>query len=62
MKVQLLNRCNIDILFRESPECAFVVKEKGKQFVEESKALPIIPRVKNHLDKFDVDKQNKNVL
>ena len=62
MKVQLLNRCNIGILLRESPECAFVVKEKGKQFVEESKALPINPRVKNLLDKFDVDKQNKNVL
>ena len=46
MKVQLLIRCNIDVLLRESPECAFVVKEKGKQFVEESKALPANPKVR----------------
>ena len=39
-----------------------MVKEKGKQFVEESKDLPINPRVRKLLDRFDVDKQNRNVL
>merc|ERR1719219_992574 len=32
---------------RESPDCSFVVKEKGKQFVEESKALPDNPKFSN---------------
>ena len=58
----MLNCCNIDLLLRKSPECAYVLKEKGKQFVEESNALPINPRVRKLLDRFDVDKQNKNVL
>ena len=43
------NSSQNNILPRESPECAFVVKEKGKQFVEESKALPINPMVKTFL-------------
>ena len=56
------NSSKNNILPRKSPECPFVLKEKGKQFVEESKALPSNPRVKNLFDKFEVDKQNKNVL
>ena len=35
----------LDSVTRESPDCSFVVKEKGKQFVEESKALPDNPKV-----------------
>ena len=46
IKDYLPNYWNTIVLLRESPECPFVVKEKGKQFVEESKALPINPRVK----------------
>ena len=43
------------VLFRKSPECVFVAKEKGKHFVEKSGALPANPEVracpKNHFAK-----------
>ena len=41
----------LDSVARESPDCSFVVKEKGKQFIVESKALLANPKVKSHFIK-----------